>query len=188
MRLLQWKFALPLIGAALAITAGRMVADWSTPAGPPATPVEAGFEMFAHERYSQAELKFDQARTLDPGDGEAYHGLALVALARHGDIVRAEALFREAIARPGTSPVAYANFGRFLIAEERYEDAIPVLEAGLVKNHEFPPLRARLAIALHAAGRAEAACRMARSLGDDVPDAEEALVEMIREAPDCVTR
>ena len=29
----RWKYVLPIIGAVMAISAGRMVADWSTPDG-----------------------------------------------------------------------------------------------------------------------------------------------------------
>lgn len=188
MRLLRWKFVLPMVGLAFAILAGRMVADLSTPDPPPADPVVAGFELFAHDRFSQAELRFEEARTLDPDNGEAYHGLALVALARYGDRQRADELFRKAVALPGTSPVAFANFGRFLIAEKRYGEAVPVLEAGVARDPGYAPVRARLAIALYADGRVDAACRMARSLDDEVPDAEEPLIEKIRAAPDCATR
>lgn len=188
MKLLRWKFVLPLIGAALAITAGRMVADISSEDRFSDDPVRAGFDQLFSRKYSKAELLFEEARTLDPEDGEAYHGLALLALTRHGDIGRAEAMFRKAVDLPGTSPVAYGNFGRFLIAEERYEEAIPVLEKALVRDPNFEPARARLAIAFYASGRIDDACRMARSVGDGVPEAEEDLVEKIREEPICVTR
>lgn len=183
---IRWKIVLPMIGMALALTAGRMVADWSTP-DEPVAPLAAGFTAFADQRYSRAELLFEEARTLDPDNGDVYHGLALVALARHGDRERAEALFRQAIGSPAVSPVAFANFGRFLINENRYDAAIPVLKAGVARDPAFEPARARLAIALFAAGRIAEACRVARSV-HDVPDAEEPLIDRIRDTPDCVTR
>ncbi len=184
---MRWKIVLPMIGAALAIMAGRMVADLSTP-DLPHDPVREGFEHLFADRFSKAELLFEEARTLDPQNGEAWHGLALVALSRHGDIARADTLFRKAIELPGTSPVAFGNFGRFLIAESRYAEAIPVLEKALARDPDFDAARARLAIALFAAGRKDEACRLARSIGDAVPDAEEPLIERIRDEPDCVTR
>jgi Tfp pilus assembly protein PilF len=186
MRLLRWKFVLPMIGAALAITAGRWVAGWSTPEPFADDPLRAGFSELFSNHYAKAELLFEQARALDPGNGEAYHGLALLALTRHGDVARAEALFRQAVALPGTS--AFANFGRFLIAEHRYGEAVPVLESALARDPHFVPARARLAIALFALDRNDEACRLARSVGDDVPDAEAPLVARIRDAPDCATR
>ena len=127
---ISWKIVLPMIGMALALTAGRMVADWSTPDETP-EPLAAGFTAFSDERYSRAEALFEAARLRDPDNGDVYHGLALVALARHGDRARAEALF--------------------------------------------------------AAGRLAEACRVARSVRD-APDAEEPLIDRIRDTPDCVTR
>lgn len=183
---IRWKFVLPIVGAALALTAGRMVADWSTP-DEPVDPLVAGFTAFSAERFSLAELRFEEARARDPRNGDAYHGLALVALARHGDRERAEDLFRKGLAMPGVSPVAFANFGRFLINEQRYDEAIPVLEDGVARDPDFDVARARLAIALFAAERLDEACRLARSISD-VPDAEEPLIERIREAPRCVSR
>ena len=181
----RWKFVLPIIGAVLAISAGRMVADWSTP-DEPLDPLRAGFEAFSAERYSRAELLFEEARALRPEAGDALHGLALVTLALHGDRARAESYFRDATALPDTSPVAFANYGRFLVNEQRYAEAVTVLEAGIARDPDFDPLRARLAIALFADGRAAEACRVARSV-HDVPDAEEPLIDKIRETPDCAT-
>lgn len=186
MTLLRWKFVLPIIGLALAITAGRMVSQWSAP-DEPLDPLTAGFAAFSAERFSKAELLFEQARAREPDRGEVYHGLALVALARQGDIGTADALFRKAVAAPDTSPVAFANYGRFLINERRYAEAVGVLEAGLARDPDFDMVRARLAIALHADGRAAEACRIARSVVDP-PGAEAPLVEKIRDEPDCVTR
>ncbi|MEK9660453.1 MAG: tetratricopeptide repeat protein [Alphaproteobacteria bacterium] len=183
---IRWKFVLPIIGLGLAFTVGRMVADWSTD-DTPAEPLEAGFQAFQAGRFSQAELMFERARRADPERGDAYHGLALVALEKRRDLKQAEALFREAIAAPDTSPVAFANFGRFLINEQRYGEAIAVLEQGVARDPDFDPARARLAIALYADGRLDDACRVARSIADP-PDAEEGLIERIREDPGCVTR
>jgi Flp pilus assembly protein TadD len=186
MTLLRWKFVLPIIGLALAITAGRMVAQWSS-GDEPADPLTAGFAAFSAERYSRAELLLEQARTADPDNGEVYHGLALVALARRGDTAAADALFARSIALPDTSPVAFANYGRFLINEKRYAEAVDVLERGLERDPDFDMARARLAIALYAEKRIEEACRMARSV-EDVPSAESPLIDRIREEPACVTR
>lgn len=182
----RWKFVLPIVGLAFALTAGRMVADWSTPDAPD-DPLVAGFRAFEAGRFSRAELLFEEARRADPERSDVYHGLALVALEQRRDIAAADALFRQAIDQADASPVAFANYGRFLINENRYADAVEVLDEGVARAPEFETLRARLAIALFADGRADAACRVARSV-DDPPDAEEPLIERIREAPNCATR
>ena len=146
--------------------------------------VASGFLHFFDGDYQTAMQRFNEAWVLDPDNGDLYHGFALLIFER-GDTTGAERMFRAAIARQRVSASAYANYGRFLIAAERYGEAAGVLEDALAREPGFAPAEARLAIAHFGAGEVDAACRRARAVIDRAPDAEASVLEDILDHDAC---
>ena len=88
-----------------------------------------GVAYFRMGRVRLARREYRRAAEVDPAYGLAYQGLGALALAA-GDLDRAEALFRAAVARDSTLVTAHSNLGmiyhgtgRLAAAVERFEAA-----------------------------------------------------------------
>jgi adenylate cyclase len=92
---------------------------------------------------------FEHALVLDPGSVEAQSALAIVLAARvrnglgdapGADLARADQLAKQALTASPASPLAHLAKGQVLIAQHRYEDAIPELEVALAGNPNYAPI------------------------------------------------
>ncbi len=70
-----------------------------------------------------------------------------------GDNDVAEQAYRRALQSDPTSPQATAGLAHLLIAEKRYADAQPLIQAALQRNPDDPALNAQLAAVLNAQGK-----------------------------------
>ena len=132
-----------------------------------------GFQAFHEGDFAHAMPFFNAAWALQPGNANAYHGFALVLTERDENDVEAEAMFRKAIELPAAPPGVYLDYARFLILYERYEDAIPVLEAGLEKaGRSKPDFQFGLVTAYEQLQEYPKACELARQVVGDLKDAK----------------
>ena len=147
--------------------------------------VELGFRYFTKNDFATAMKRFNQAWLLDPNLGDTYHGFALVLIERDADKRGAEAMFRKALSYPNTWVGAYSDYGRFLILEQRYADAVPVLERGLAIDPKARDVRGRLAVALYGNKNYKRACAEARAALGNSQYAERLALEEILKEPQC---
>ena len=147
--------------------------------------VELGFKYFSKGDFVTAMKRFNQAWLLNPKLGDTYHGFALVLIERDGNDWGAEQLFRKALSFPDTWAGANSDYGRFLITQQRYAEAVTVLEQGLAKDANAPDARGRLAMALFGNKDYRRACAEARAaLGSSQPVERGTLEELLKQ-PQC---
>lgn len=132
-----------------------------------------GFQAFHAGEFQRAMPFFNAAWALQPGNANAFHGFALVLTERDENDVGAEEMFKKAIEQPAAPPGAYLDYARFLILYERYDDAIPVLEAGMEKaGRSKPDFQFGLVTAYEQLHEYPKACELARQVVGDLKDAK----------------
>ena len=138
-----------------------------------------GFKAFQENDFRQAILFFNAAWALQPGNANAFHGFALVLTERDENDTGAEEMFKKAIELPAAPPGVYLDYARFLILYERYDDAVPVLEAGMEKaGRSKPDFQFGLITAYEQLHEYPKACDLARQIVGELRDAK---LEAVRE-------
>ena len=132
---------------------------------------DLGFRDFFKGDLAAAIVRFNQANLLEPENGDAYHGMALVVYDRDDNQALAEQMFKTAIAKANTSIGAWADYGRLLLLAKRAREAVAILDAGLVRTRVGNPnpegaanARALLALAAAELGQFPRACREAKAV------------------------
>lgn len=140
-----------------------------------------GFKAFHEGDFRRAMLFFNNAWALQPDNGSAYHGFALVLTERDENDVEAEKTFQKAMSLPLATPGVYMDYARFLILYERYDDAIPVLEAGMAKaERSKADFQFGLVTAYEQLHQYSKACELARQIVGELKNAKrEAVREFI---------
>src|ERR1041385_6444292 len=70
--------------------------------------VQLGWQYFFDKHdIATAMKRFNQAWLLDPDNGDAFHGFAVLVMERDHDAAQADALFREGVAKPRQKPGIY---------------------------------------------------------------------------------
>ncbi len=128
--------------------------------------VKLGWEYFFKHDNAAAMRRFNQAWLLDPDNGNAFHGFALVVIDRDSDVASADSLFKQGIAKPRQLPGIYLDYGRFLLKTNRPADAIPQLRKALTFSDMGPDAEALLTIALFQTGDKPGACAEAAKVKD----------------------
>jgi Tfp pilus assembly protein PilF len=102
--------------------------------------------------------RFNQAWLLDPDNGDAFHGFAILVMERDHDAKAADALFQQGIARPRQSPGIWLDYGRFLVMTSRPGDAVQPLRKAVTFPGMGPDAEALLTMALFESGDVAGAC------------------------------
>jgi len=132
--------------------------------------VARGWDFVRQHDIPTAMKRFNQAWLLDPDNGDAFHGFAIVVMDRDGDAARADDLFKQGEAKPRQSPGIYLDYGRFLLKINRPADAIPQLRKALTFSDMGPDADALLTIALFQSGDKLGACAEAAKVKDAQAD------------------
>ncbi|MFM9924834.1 hypothetical protein VLK31_17715 [Variovorax sp. H27-G14] len=93
--------------------------------------VRAGWRYWANNDLITAMSRFNQAWLLDPENGNAYHGFALVTATRGGTPEEVEQFFRLAASKPGVAAEAHVDYGRFLWMQKRLDASLAQLDTAL---------------------------------------------------------
>lgn len=93
--------------------------------------IQSGWSSWAKRDITTAMLRFNQAWLLDPENGDAYHGFALVTSMRGGSPNEVERLFFLAVSKSNVSPVAFVDYGRFLWTQKQLEKSLVQLNKAL---------------------------------------------------------
>lgn len=121
-----------------------------------------GWQAFHKGDPKGAARRFNQAWLIDPSQSAVLQGFAVLAATRFKDPDYAEELF-EAGSRMDDRPPGYmADYGRFLLVQERPRDALPVLEEAVRETPSNPTAWSNLAFARLKAGRDDEACDAAK--------------------------
>lgn len=150
-----------------------------TPEGGAINSVRLGWRYFSRDHDPATAMKrFNQAWLLDPNNGEAYYGMAVMSEVLRSDPQfapcpftpeRSEGLFKKAISMHGTPPVTHVDYGRFLWSQERYDDSLSVLLNIVEKRPEVKNARANIAFVFFKQNDFERACAwslVAKGKGD----------------------
>lgn len=137
-----------------------------------------GFRYFAKRDMATAMKRFNQAWLIDPDRGDIYHGFALVLIERDRDYANAERFLKIATGIQNTGPRAFADYGRFLIVQRRYADAVPMLRTAREKGPELQQVYTWLALALMRTGETAEACSIMeeRTRNTHAPEKREKLL------------
>lgn len=112
--------------------------------------------------YKSAIRKFNQAWLLDPENGDAYHGFALISTVRDKNANAAEKFFRTAISKPGVSANAYVSYGRFLWIVERLDESLVQLQKAIAVSPAARDARLHIARVYYKKKDYSKACEWAR--------------------------
>lgn len=145
-----------------------------------ATGVELGWRYYFRDQDPATAMKrFNQAWLLDPENGDAFHGMAVMSLVLSAQPAyadcpftpeRADALFQKALADDDVTPGAYADYGRFLVLSGRFTDAVSTLETALDKAPNHGQVMLHLAAAYEKTGAPAKACRMIKRAMAALPE------------------
>lgn len=124
--------------------------------------VKKGWAYFRQNDFAAAIKRFNQAWLLDPDNGDAFHGFAVVVMARDNDAAKADEMFKTGIAKPRQSPGIYPDYGRFLLLQNRPAEAVLQLRKALTFADMGPDAQAMLIGALAQSGDWVAACQEAK--------------------------
>ena len=134
--------------------------------------LRAAWGHYGKAEYSQSIRKFNQAWLLDPENGDAYHGFAVITLVRDKAPAAAEKFFRIALSKPGVNVNAYVDYGRLLWIEERPDESLAHLNKALELSPRAHNARSNIALVHYRARDFSKACEFARAAqknGDDLP-------------------
>ncbi len=134
--------------------------------------IAQAWEAYGRTDYKSAIRKFNQAWLLDPENGDAYHGFALISTVRDKNADEAEKFFKMAIEKPGVSASAYVSYGRFLWIVERLDDALAQLHKALAVSPTARDARIHIARIYYKKKDFTKACEWARAAKanyDDMP-------------------
>jgi hypothetical protein len=121
--------------------------------------VQLGWQYFQQRRdIATAMKRFNQAWLLDPENGDAFHGFAVLVMARDHAPLEAGTLFRRGIAAPRQSAGIWLDYGRFLVMTNKPAEAVAPLRMALSFADMGPDAGALLTLALARSGDLPAAC------------------------------
>ena len=121
--------------------------------------VQLGWQYFqSRHDIATAMKRFNQAWLLDPENGDAFHGYAVLVMERDHDAVQAELLFRRGAESPRQSPGIWLDYGRFLLKVRKPAEALAPLRKALTFPDMGPDAQALLTLALAQSGDLAGAC------------------------------
>jgi Tfp pilus assembly protein PilF len=124
--------------------------------------VELGWKYFAQGDLATAMKRFNQAWLLNPENGNAFHGFAVVAAQRGGNTLEAERLFKQAIAKPNVTTTAFVDYARFLNMNGRFNEAVNFANQALTRKQDTPNARSQISYSYFSMMDYERACIWAR--------------------------
>lgn len=135
--------------------------------------IDSGWHSFNKGDHSTAMKRFNQAWLLDPENGDAYYGFALITAVRDRDPDDIEKFFQIAFEKNNASVAAHVDFGRFLWTQERYDESLENLHMALQLEPSAFNARARISFVQYKLGNFADACewgKRAEENGDELED------------------
>jgi Tfp pilus assembly protein PilF len=145
--------------------------------------IRSAWSYWTKRDIATAILRFNQAWLLDPENGDAYHGFALVTAVRGGSPVEVERLFLLAVSKPKVDPVAFVDYGRFLWTQKQLEKSLTQLNKALQLSSTAFNARSNISFVHYLKGDFGNACTWAKDAQKNGDELEKGyLEEMCRRA------
>jgi len=93
--------------------------------------VRQGWKWIGARKLPVALNRFNLAFEADPGNGDAFHGIAVVMAETGQSAAVMDFWFDRAVTAERGQPGRFADYGRFLNLQGRPDDALPILEKSL---------------------------------------------------------
>ncbi|HUW50850.1 MAG TPA: hypothetical protein VMV75_07515 [Sulfuricella sp.] len=139
--------------------------------------VQSGWSYWAKRDLATAMSRFNQAWLLDPENGNAYHGFALVVSVRGGTPSEVEHLFQLATSKPNVDPVAFVDYGRFLWTQKQLEKSLAQLNKALQLSPTARNARSNISFVHYLKGDAASACNWAKDAQKNGDELEKGFLE-----------
>ena len=121
-----------------------------------------GWAAWARKDMTMAMARFNQAWLLDPENGNAYHGFALVTAVRGGAPSDMERFFLLATSKPGVDAEAFVDYGKFLWMQKRLDASQVQLNKALQVSKTARNARSNMAFVHYLKNDFAGACTWAR--------------------------
>jgi Tfp pilus assembly protein PilF len=139
--------------------------------------VRKGWLYFEKGDLSTAMKRFNQAWLLDPENGDVYHGFALIVHQRDNAISEAEKYFKMALSKSRVSVNAYVDYGRFLWAQNRYDESLIQLDKAIEISPKVYNARSNISFVYFKKGDFIQACKWAKAAKDNNDQLESGYLE-----------
>ena len=126
---------------------------------------------------SVAMKRFNQAWMLDPENGTAYHGFALVLSERGASAAEVEKYFLLALSKPKVGINAHVDYGRFLWTQKRYKESLAQLNKALEIDPSAWKARSHISLVYYKLGDFAAACEWAKKAQENRDPLEKGYLE-----------
>ncbi len=139
--------------------------------------IQTGWSYWAKSDLATAMSRFNQAWLLDPENGNAYHGFALVTSVRGGTPGEVERLFQLSVSKPNVDPVAFVDYGRFLWTQKQLEKSLVQLNKALQLSPTARNARSNISFVYYLKGDAGNACTWAKDAQKNGDEMEKGFLE-----------
>ncbi len=129
--------------------------------------VELGWKYFFKGDVASAMTRFNQAWLLNPENGDAFHGFAVVTAQRGGPPQEAEKYFKIAASKPGVGSTALVDYARLLNMLGRHDEAISQGQGALAISPKARNASLQISYAYISKKDAAHACEWARKAKDN---------------------
>lgn len=144
--------------------------------------INLGWRYFRRDGDPMTAMKrFNQAWLLNPENGEAYSGMAvMVEVLSTSDKFSncpyspqlSERLFKIALSKPQTPLTAQIDYGRFLWTQDRFDESLSLLHDTLKKDPKVPDARTHISFIHYRQGDFAKACTWAKQAKDNGDELE----------------
>lgn len=124
-----------------------------------------------------AMKRFNQAWLLDPENGDAYHGFALVLAERKSPPDEVEKYFRLALSKPRVGINSHVDYGRFLWTQKKYPESLAQLQKSLEIDPKAWKARSHISFVYYKMGDYASACEWARKARENKDPLEDGYLE-----------
>lgn len=145
--------------------------------------VKLAWSYWAKGDLATAMSRFNQAWLLNPENGNAYHGFALISSARGGSPDAVERLFQMAVSKPEVDPVVFVDYGRFLWTQEELEKSLAQLNKALQLSATARNARSNIAFVYYLKGDFASACEWATKAKKNRDELEPGFLEDVCSRP-----
>lgn len=139
--------------------------------------LQSGWSSWAKRDIATAVLRFNQAWLLDPENGDAYHGFALVTSVREGSPSEVERFFQLAVSKSKVSPVAFVDYGRFLWTQKQLDSSLVQLNKALQLSSTAFNARSNISFVHFLKGDFGSACNWAKDAQKNGDELEKGYLE-----------
>lgn len=139
--------------------------------------IQSGWSYWAKRDLATAMSRFNQAWLLDPENGNAYHGFALVTSVRGATPGEVERLFQLAVTKANVDPVAFVDYGRFLWTQKQLEKSMVQLNKALQLSPKVRNARSNISFVHYLKGDAGNACTWAKDAQKNGDELEKGFLE-----------